>query len=67
MSSSIVFFEGPPFFDFLESRRIVREKEENFQHSGRESRILENIARLRVSGGLAPQLGLRERSSRYHG
>ena len=38
--------KGPHFFDFPESQRIVREKEENFQHSDRESRILENIARL---------------------
>ena len=41
-----VITEGPHFFDFSESRKIVEEKEENFQHSGRESRILENIARL---------------------
>ena len=33
------------FFDFPESRQIVEEKEENFQHSGRESQILENKGR----------------------
>ena len=35
------FIEGPHFFDFLESQRIVGEKSEKFQHI-----ILENIPRL---------------------
>ena len=48
----ILIFEGPHFFDFPEFRQIVGEKEENFQHSGLESRILENIARLGASVAL---------------
>ena len=32
--------EGPHFFNFLEFKQIVGEKEEKFQHGGRESRIL---------------------------
>ena len=44
--NSVKKFKGPHFFDFPESQRIVGKKEENFQDSGCESRILENIALL---------------------
>ena len=38
------FYVGGHFFDFPESRQIVEEKDENFQHKGRQSRFL--VARL---------------------
>ena len=38
--------EEPHFFVFPESQQIVGEKEENFQHGGHESRILDNVAML---------------------
>ena len=50
--SKVLIFEGPHFFDFPEFRQMVGEKEEDFQHSGLESRILDNIARLGASVAL---------------
>ena len=48
------YFEGHHFLVFSESQGIVVEKNENSQHIGREPWILDNVARLGGSGGLAP-------------